>query len=239
MKIPFLKNFRRGFATNSSSSHSFVYMKKDQPQSGDVMDNDFGWKDFRLDSIKQKLFYALVSRVDSYKWGTPTEEEVDEAVQEYGDDYPELDREDFRYALEGGVDHESRGLISRFEARDPRLVVFGGNDNEGPSQERIKAIVNDEVDWTRTDMLYEDVQFFNEDDQSAWDALKRAGLENYRKRKPQRNARKLSKLYHITPSGEPGLCTATLKSCPYGGAGDHYTSKEAARAAFEDAMENN
>lgn len=40
-------------------------------------------------------------------------------------------------------------------------------------------------------------------------------------------------MYHVNPeTGKPGTCKA-IKSCPFGGADVHYTSPEAARAAYE------
>lgn len=40
--------------------------------------------------------------------------------------------------------------------------------------------------------------------------------------------------YHISPStGRPNLCQATKKACPLGGEDDHYSSKDEARAAYE------
>lgn len=48
------------------------------------------------------------------------------------------------------------------------------------------------------------------------------------------------RLYHVNPyTGEPGECTATIKKCLYGTDEDHYTSPEAARAAYEKAQEQN
>ena len=43
--------------------------------------------------------------------------------------------------------------------------------------------------------------------------------------------------YHLIPStGEPGLCTATKRPCPYGGASEHYPSPADARRAYERSM---
>lgn len=40
--------------------------------------------------------------------------------------------------------------------------------------------------------------------------------------------------YHINPqTGDPGVCKAIAGGCPFGGEEEHYTSKEAARAAYE------
>lgn len=45
------------------------------------------------------------------------------------------------------------------------------------------------------------------------------------------------KSYHISPTtGRPNQCTASKRACPYGGASDHYPSKEAARKGFEKKM---
>lgn len=41
--------------------------------------------------------------------------------------------------------------------------------------------------------------------------------------------------YHVNPAGEPGPCGAN-KNCPFGGDSDHYTTKEAAREAYEKNM---
>ena len=165
MRLPFLKNFRRGFATNSSSSHSFVYLKKavESHDSDPVPDGDFNWNDFRLDTLKEKLFYVLVSRIGGF-WKGPSEEEVDEAVENHIENFPEFDRDDFRAAMLGNVDHESVGLIGTAEARDPNLVVFGGNDNSDGSQERAAAVRAKEIDWTRTEPTWEDACNMPKDD---------------------------------------------------------------------------
>ncbi len=43
--------------------------------------------------------------------------------------------------------------------------------------------------------------------------------------------------YHVSTDGNPRVCTAAEGNCPIGGDENHYTSKEAARAAFEAAAE--
>jgi hypothetical protein len=43
--------------------------------------------------------------------------------------------------------------------------------------------------------------------------------------------------FHINPkTGDPGACSATNGKCPFGGAEDHFTSVEAARAASEQQL---
>lgn len=44
--------------------------------------------------------------------------------------------------------------------------------------------------------------------------------------------------YHVNAAGEAGPCRATKGGCPFGGEDEHYSSPEAARAAFEESMEN-
>ncbi len=39
--------------------------------------------------------------------------------------------------------------------------------------------------------------------------------------------------FHVSTDGNPRVCTASKGNCPFGGDENHYTSKEAARAAFE------
>ncbi len=46
-------------------------------------------------------------------------------------------------------------------------------------------------------------------------------------------------LYHVNPkTGDAGECRSKKGKCPFGSADEHFTSKEAARAAFEKRMEN-
>lgn len=144
----FLKNFRRGFATNSSSSHSFVYMREPNHEVGVTPHGaDFGWNDFRLSTLKEKLFYVLADRIH-YDWS------VKEAMDHLAADFPEFDEEDFAAAKESHVDHQSQGTISVAQARDPYVTVFGGNDNDGESWERTAAF--DEIDWSRTEPDWEE-----------------------------------------------------------------------------------
>jgi len=167
MKIPFLKNFRRGFATNSSSSHSFVYMKEDQglgeENPGSYLDSGFNWQDFRLSTIREKLFYVLVGRIGG---GWSDVGDGSKEYEELGDEFPELTREDFSAAVSGNIDHESVGTIGTLEARDPKVVVFGGNDNEPGSEERAAAIRAGEIDWSRTQIDYEDLEHLQVKDEA-------------------------------------------------------------------------
>lgn len=179
MKIPFLKNFRRGFATNSSSSHSFVYLKEASPigqeNPGRYISNGLGWEDFRLDTLREKLFYILVGRIGG---GWRSTGNVDEDYEIHHKDFPELSREDFVAAESGYIDHESVGLVTLEEARDPHVAIFGGNDNDGYSEELIEAIRNGEVDWTRTAMDLEYLEHVPADDKEGQEAVRKYLVAN-------------------------------------------------------------
>lgn len=176
-----LKNFRRGFATNSSSSHSFVYLKEPAPNAHDdvIVEHEFQWNDFRLDTIKSKLFYVLSDRIGGSYWDSPSSDEVDEKYEELKDEFPELSYDDFLDAMSGmGVDHQSSGTIDADLARDPHVVVFGGNDNDGQSHERSVAIANGEVDWEMTNPEYDDDLPRDEFPFQRWDEVRVNGDGN-------------------------------------------------------------
>lgn len=218
----FVKNFRRGFATNSSSSHSFVYMKKPQTDYDTRVDTDFGWNDFRLDTVKQKLMYVLTDRL--YRgWSTNTADPK-EAMEIHGADFPELDEQDFQDALAGYVDHESSGLIGLDQARDPHVVVFGGNDNSGASRLRGEAF--DEIDWSATDIS--SAEYEAGTDEKAREAKKAALREASA---PQAQPRTQNK-FHISKDGTARACRAVKNPCPYS-AEDHFPTREAAVEAVE------
>jgi hypothetical protein len=55
-----IHNVRRGFATNSSSSHSIVVLPAKHPVPDEVSDGDggYGWEDFVLTSPEEKARYG-------------------------------------------------------------------------------------------------------------------------------------------------------------------------------------
>lgn len=146
-----IHNLRIGFATNSSSTHSIIFMRPDAK----VVDNDckaaeFGWKYFTAVSPEAKklyvattLFSNLQSRIGSYMARLVVKELC-------GIDFDRFDN--------GHVDHQSRITIPRGRERcdydtppvneeylkeftyylmRPGVAILGGNDNGGsdhPSQ---------------------------------------------------------------------------------------------------------
>jgi len=152
-----LANYRRGFATNSSSSHSFVYLK-DVPEDAhekayyDPDGEYYGWEDFKLSSIMDKVFYVMSQKV--HGWESMDEDEK----QRIREEFPEADDDMIRAASESDVDHESVGVITPEIARNPYTVVFGGNDNDGYSYERSKMVSSGLVDWTKTEPEWGDTE---------------------------------------------------------------------------------
>lgn len=152
-----LANYRRGFATNSSSSHSFVYLK-DIPEDAhkkayyDPAGEYYGWDDFKLSSIMGKVFYVMSQKV--HGWESMDEDEK----QRIREEFPEADDDMIRAASESDVDHESFGVVTPEIARNPYTVVFGGNDNDGYSRERSKMVSSGLVDWTKTEPEWGDTE---------------------------------------------------------------------------------
>ena len=139
MKIPFLHNIRRGLATNSSSSHSLVFYNNerssDDLESGKYIDTDFGWNNFTLDTLGEKLVYALTAVVyRETDWDTvATPELVADLRARFGHLFPELDDDAYWInAIGGHVDHQSTfsvDAVTLAALRDKHSVVYGGNDN--------------------------------------------------------------------------------------------------------------
>lgn len=135
--LKLVNNLRRGFATNSSSSHSMIYFKEPVCEPGVVVtaDSEFGWNDFALDTTLNKLFYVVTGLLQRILGWNSTKKDIEEAYDLYGHLFPEFNLEDFQNAARGYVDHQSASYAPIDEqimfARDPHIVFFGGNDNDG------------------------------------------------------------------------------------------------------------
>lgn len=146
-KVPFLHNVRRGLATNSSSSHSLVYFATDRPYHDDDVSNvdsaEFGWDIFKLTTKRQKLTYALTAILqrEGHNVGWLESEfaadDADAAMKEYIKKFPHLE-DVVKIAASGYIDHQSvvsnpAELIKA--ALDPKVEIWGGNDNGGDPHE--------------------------------------------------------------------------------------------------------
>lgn len=139
------RNVRLGFATNSSSSHSIVFFegRTDEGSDRDGYGRfEYGWERFRLGSTEAKLCYlavvvketltssGLTDRMaevvvnDLFK-GTEIEGQLDGVMDGYIDH-----QSAFRVSHNGlnDLEHNVREYIEVFS--DPRIAVYGGNDND-------------------------------------------------------------------------------------------------------------
>lgn len=134
----FISNFRAGFATNSSSSHSVVLLPEDQigmhTDEGDI-DGQFGTGDFQIVSEKGKMLYLAAALFS---------ESFDDEQKQQFKDYFGPHVHDLESKMEGGynlyVDHQSAlSRPPRFSTMfakyltnifmSPRVVVLGGGDD--------------------------------------------------------------------------------------------------------------
>lgn len=105
--MPFVKNLRYGFATNSSSSHSLVYLVDPSSVVDDMPDgNQFSWNMFHAFTTEAKKAYLLAG---GGGWDSP----------------------------DGYVDHQSQGTLPSAMANDVHVGVIGGNDNDGSTLEEL------------------------------------------------------------------------------------------------------
>lgn len=149
-KIAFYIHYLRlGLATNSSSSHSLIFLSKTDyrnVQDEEVIGNEFGWDLFTAASPRAKLDYITLMLIQGlYSYGLK-DDEVKPIVQEWlGRDFP----------VDGSIDHQSLMYIpSEFGGKTPNrqffeelkdlimsdnVVIGGGNDNDDDTHPLIKA----------------------------------------------------------------------------------------------------
>ncbi len=180
MKIPFLNNLRRGFATNSSSSHSLIHFKtpqgpahsKSSKINASGFELEYNWEDFTLRTIPEKLFYVLVNLIGSGGYwdedGMLEDDEIDGKYRAFGHLFPEFSKADFRLAYMGSVDHQSRAQALKPDklveyARDPNTVIYGGNDNGGSTAHSILDDNSKEADWGMDVGSYSDNKVYTKD----------------------------------------------------------------------------
>jgi hypothetical protein len=145
-----IPNIRLGFATNSSSSHSIVFMKEPASAGSGDAKFEFGWDNFKLRGENTKACYLAASIYSSLsnipEWqrravvislfkGSAIEDDLVQSLSN-SSDYIYVDHQSaFNVA---GLQSEHFPLLVAEAAaffRDPRIVVHGGNDNTEDSEE--------------------------------------------------------------------------------------------------------
>lgn len=145
----YIHNFRAGFATNSSSSHSVVILPENAKGATDILSYDspaaFGWEHFRLVTEEQKLRYLAAQLFCSFRNENEKYFEALEpiwnAVDGLKEEFEKSIKKDDGYCYDVYVDHESvigldtskesiENMIAFFQSEN--VAVYGGNDNDDP-----------------------------------------------------------------------------------------------------------
>lgn len=133
-------NARLGFATNSSSTHSIIYMPDPDGITDSQIGNGFGWQHFTVISRERKMEYLASCLADSVS-SLPSPVAAEIVRNLIGKEWIGIDPTDLPY-----VDHQSRITIpSEWDSRipmkeyvddlkdflsDPHIAILGGNDND-------------------------------------------------------------------------------------------------------------
>lgn len=133
-----IHNVRLGFATNSSSTHSMIFLKGAKDKIVGEGNYDFGWEHFTAASRKTKEAYFAILVMNSLRSMSDDHTAALVASDLLGRDISDIS--------EGYIDHQSMyGLPSNWEGRalnyefakefrdfilQDDLVILGGNDNE-------------------------------------------------------------------------------------------------------------
>ncbi len=175
-----IHNFRAGFATNSSSSHSIILLpphaigsvSSREPNN----DGDYGWDWFRLTTEEEKLRYLAAQLFLNYWDNTEARkdlldrigEKIPGFVEAYGDqilsatgaqwenDLPTVDHQSVLRFPHKYTPEFADSAIRFFQS--PAVIVLGGNDNDGdedklPAGEKLNLfpMESSEVVLTRQD----------------------------------------------------------------------------------------
>ena len=148
--MPHIHNIRKGFATNSSSSHSVVLAPG---LSDDVCcsDFEFGWENFVLASAEAKMKYLHFACVEHYEKNSGlSRADAQTLAEKYFPCGLELKPD------EGYIDHQSNpsfpnarlkqqgmgplwGLMRREVVEDKDVAILGGNDNQDNDEWKPRA----------------------------------------------------------------------------------------------------
>ena len=140
-----ISSIRFGFATNSSSAHSLVFLPKNNEVRDDMCgeeSGDFGWQNFTVISDKEKLHYLGILLRDELEQSLP--ETISDLVYKEWLGTPIKRHRQHGY-YEDNIDHQSRlDLPCEFGSNIPdaqffaelkrfllqkNLAILGGNDN--------------------------------------------------------------------------------------------------------------
>jgi hypothetical protein len=141
-----INRIRKGFATNSSSSHSIVLVKNEKidDDCSNSEDLEYGWEKFTLSTYRSKKWYFLTAYLQQVgklydegfikKWLDLTDEDLDYINDQVrNDSFYGIDHQSrFLYPVDdSGHPHREFLMALKDEViKNPKVVVFGGNDND-------------------------------------------------------------------------------------------------------------
>jgi len=129
-----VQNVRLGFATNSSSSHSMIFVSKPQQESNYAQGQGFHWDDFVLTSEKAKRAYLAALLNSHFRPELPAK--IMRSILK-GLKLPAIDQtvdhqSAYTFPLEQRTTATSLEFFEDFKkyVLQENLVILGGNDNE-------------------------------------------------------------------------------------------------------------
>jgi len=164
-----IHNYRRGFATNSSSSHSIIIDNTNECKNHIISETSFSWETFVLKSKEMKeqyFFSSIISSIIYYN----TEQEIDlcQQISDYIFGKNKFNIKDIN-VTEHYVDHQSCFYIPKYQdgeyavefykqfvdeiINNDELVIVGGHDNHG-CIEYSKKQLKEELEKEKQDINY-------------------------------------------------------------------------------------
>jgi hypothetical protein len=136
-----LSNVRLGFATNSSSCHSMIFLDEKQKEVPSASETEFGWEDFTLTTRRSKLIYFSVQLYLTLKETIPENYSLSIVkditgidLQHMIDEYTGIDHESvFSFPTSqtsNKIDTDFVKDLLNFIKKE-KLIILGGNDNSG------------------------------------------------------------------------------------------------------------
>lgn len=137
MKLIYLKNFRKGFATNSSSTHSVIYKnKEDMFKDLNIFELDYY---DRFDSTIAATREAKIKYVAANIWGHPHLWDIMRSIYPQMNEYLPLIKAEMENMKEHKWDSENKfGMYTRGN------LYFRGVENIAASVDYLRNIIDDE-----------------------------------------------------------------------------------------------
>lgn len=126
-------NFRTGFATNSSSSHSIVLLK--YPVKSELANqSDYGWENFCLTTKEEKAHYMAVNMSSCLERAGGDKKRLEDAFSTDLGDGASVEHQSVFNATKPYMRRQKKSLLYPWVVEhvieNPDVAIFGGNDND-------------------------------------------------------------------------------------------------------------